>query len=151
MPAANQRPPCPFAAGRSQRATAAAAADSDPSTSGSRGVLILPGLGNGSGDYSDLTALIQKRGMQTAVAPVGRLDWGRNAAAIADINWWKGTLKPRPAVDWCALQCISISWQAWMQHRLWQRTCDGTCNPCLTRVAVELRRLNACLSGIGTG
>lgn len=31
---------------------------------------------------------------------VGRADWSRNAAALTDLNWWKGTLKPRPAVDW---------------------------------------------------
>jgi hypothetical protein len=31
---------------------------------------------------------------------ISRLDWSRNAAALADVNWWKGTLKPRPAVDW---------------------------------------------------
>jgi len=31
---------------------------------------------------------------------VGRPDWSRNAAALTDLNWWKGTLKPRPAVDW---------------------------------------------------
>jgi triacylglycerol esterase/lipase EstA (alpha/beta hydrolase family) len=31
---------------------------------------------------------------------VGRADWGRNAAALTDMGWWKGTLKPRPAVDW---------------------------------------------------
>lgn len=31
---------------------------------------------------------------------VGRADWSRNAGALTDINWWKGTLKPRPAVDW---------------------------------------------------
>lgn len=31
---------------------------------------------------------------------VGRADWGRNGSALTDVNWWKGTLKPRPAVDW---------------------------------------------------
>jgi hypothetical protein len=33
-------------------------------------------------------------------AQIGRPDWSRNAAALTDMNWWKGTLKPRPAVDW---------------------------------------------------
>lgn len=31
---------------------------------------------------------------------VNRSDWSRNAGALTDMNWWKGTLKPRPAVDW---------------------------------------------------
>jgi hypothetical protein len=34
------------------------------------------------------------------LAQIGRPDWSRNAAALTDMNWWKGTLKPRPAVDW---------------------------------------------------
>eukprot|EP00775_Hariotina_reticulata_P011612 gene11612-11756_t len=34
------------------------------------------------------------------MSQVGRADWSRNAAALTDMNWWKGTLKPRPAVDW---------------------------------------------------
>jgi alpha-beta hydrolase superfamily lysophospholipase len=63
-------------------------------------VLILPGLGNSATDYADLADRLRARGLAVAVAPIARLDWGRNAAAITDGNWWRGTLKPRPAVDW---------------------------------------------------
>ncbi|KAG2496478.1 hypothetical protein HYH03_005304 [Edaphochlamys debaryana] len=38
--------------------------------------------------------------MAVEVAPVSRLDWSRNAAALTDPSWWQGKLKPRPAVDW---------------------------------------------------
>lgn len=38
--------------------------------------------------------------MAVKTAAVSRPDWSRNAAALTDSNWWKGTLKPRPAVDW---------------------------------------------------
>ncbi len=40
------------------------------------------------------------RGLTVSVAGVSRLDWGRNAAALTQGAWWRGTLKPRPAVDW---------------------------------------------------
>ena len=36
------------------------------------------------------------------VASVNRLDWARNAAGLTDVNWWRGTLSPRPTVDWYA-------------------------------------------------
>ena len=39
-------------------------------------------------------------GMVVEVAPIERIDWSRNALALTDPNWWRGTLKPRPAVDW---------------------------------------------------
>ncbi|PNW80345.1 hypothetical protein CHLRE_07g313550v5 [Chlamydomonas reinhardtii] len=72
--------------------------DSKPSPR--RGVLLLPGLGNNAADYGPLAAKLEARGMAVEVAQVTRPDWGRNAAALTDVNWWKGTLKPRPAVDW---------------------------------------------------
>ncbi|GFR40829.1 hypothetical protein Agub_g1304, partial [Astrephomene gubernaculifera] len=65
-----------------------------------RGVLILPGLGNNAADYGPLASLLEARGMAVEVAQVSRLDWSRNAAALVDPNWWKGTLQPRPAVNW---------------------------------------------------
>jgi NAD(P)H-hydrate repair Nnr-like enzyme with NAD(P)H-hydrate epimerase domain len=69
-----------------------------------RGVLILPGLGNNAGDYAELAAHLQASRspgeVAVAVAPIGRADWGRNAAALADPSWWRGQLRPRPAVDW---------------------------------------------------
>lgn len=66
----------------------------------SRGVLILPGLGNNAADYNDLADLLRGRGLAVATAGVARPDWSRNAAALTDGDWWRGTLKPRPAVDW---------------------------------------------------
>ena len=60
-----------------------------------RGVLVLPGLGNSAADYADLAAKLRARGLAVAVAPVERYDWARNALALADPNWWRGTLKPR--------------------------------------------------------
>ncbi|GIL89394.1 hypothetical protein Vretimale_18683 [Volvox reticuliferus] len=65
-----------------------------------RGVLVLPGLGNNAGDYAPLAAQLEACGMAVEVAQVTRPDWSRNAAALTDPNWWRGTLKPRPAVDW---------------------------------------------------
>ncbi|EFJ41234.1 hypothetical protein VOLCADRAFT_107781 [Volvox carteri f. nagariensis] len=65
-----------------------------------RGVLILPGLGNNAADYGPLAVQLEARGMAVEVAQVTRPDWSRNAAALADPDWWKGCLKPRPAVNW---------------------------------------------------
>lgn len=65
-----------------------------------RGIIILPGLGNNSADYDGLAAQLRAKGVAVAIAPVARIDWSRNAAALTDGNWWRGTLKPRPAVDW---------------------------------------------------
>ncbi|PNH05599.1 hypothetical protein TSOC_008106, partial [Tetrabaena socialis] len=77
-----------------------AAAGPDARTPTSRGVLILPGLGNNAADYGPLAAQLEARGMAVEVAQVTRPDWSRNAAALVDPNWWRGTLQPRPAVDW---------------------------------------------------
>eukprot|EP00879_Flechtneria_rotunda_P017124 GHRR01017933.1.p1 GENE.GHRR01017933.1~~GHRR01017933.1.p1 ORF type:complete len:216 (+),score=33.73 GHRR01017933.1:116-763(+) len=77
------------------------ASGQEPSTSApSRGVLILPGLANNTTDYISLAANIRSRGLGAKVVQIQRADWSRNAAALTDINWWKGTLKPRPAVNW---------------------------------------------------
>jgi hypothetical protein len=65
-----------------------------------RGVLILPGLANNAADYAELAENLRQRGLAAQVVQVGRADWGRNAAALTDSNWWKGTLRPRPAVNW---------------------------------------------------
>ena len=46
------------------------------------------GLGNNTGDYARL------------VARVTRPDWLRNAAGLADASYWRGTLRPRPVLDW---------------------------------------------------
>ncbi|XP_027354166.1 uncharacterized protein LOC113864533 [Abrus precatorius] len=66
-----------------------------------RPAVILPGLGNNSGDYDKLKqTLNDKYGVRTVVAKVSRLDWLRNAAGLVDPNYWRGTLRPRPVLDW---------------------------------------------------
>lgn len=62
--------------------------------------VILPGLGNNSGDYQRLQMSLEEYGVKSVVARVSRLDWFRNAAGLADPNYWKGTLRPRPVLDW---------------------------------------------------
>eukprot|EP00884_Botryococcus_braunii_P005659 jgi/Botrbrau1/15094/Bobra.0255s0007.1 len=65
-----------------------------------RSVVILPGLGNSEADYAPLATALKSRGLAADIAAVRRIDWLRNALGLADINYWKGTLKPRPVVDW---------------------------------------------------
>ncbi|CAM8945222.1 unnamed protein product [Rhodiola kirilowii] len=66
-----------------------------------RPAVILPGLGNNTGDYEKLQmTLMEKGGVPSVVAKVSRLDWFRNAAGLVDANYWKGTLSPRPVLDW---------------------------------------------------
>ncbi|KAJ6810126.1 uncharacterized protein M6B38_157065 [Iris pallida] len=66
-----------------------------------RPAVILPGLGNNSGDYEKLASTLgQAHGVRSAVARVSRLDWLRNAAGLLDPNYWKGTLRPSPVLDW---------------------------------------------------
>lgn len=63
-------------------------------------MVILPGLGNNASDYDEIASQLRQRGLDVEVVQIARLDWARNAAGLLDINWWKGTLKPRPIVDW---------------------------------------------------
>ncbi|CAD6341561.1 unnamed protein product [Miscanthus lutarioriparius] len=67
-----------------------------------RPAVILPGLGNNTGDYARLAAALQDdHGLPAAVvARVTRPDWLRNAAGLADASYWRGTLRPRPVLDW---------------------------------------------------
>ncbi|KAK7280859.1 hypothetical protein RIF29_08392 [Crotalaria pallida] len=66
-----------------------------------RPAVILPGLGNNSGDYKKLEATLNdKYGVSTFVADVSRLDWLRNAAGLVDPNYWRGTLQPTPVLQW---------------------------------------------------
>ncbi|CAM8935525.1 unnamed protein product [Rhodiola kirilowii] len=44
--------------------------------------------------------LMEKGGVPSVVAKVSRLDWFRNAAGLVDANYWKGSLSPRPVLDW---------------------------------------------------
>ena len=48
---------------------------------------------------------LQDRGLAVGTAQITRFDWLRNAAGLLDINYWRGTLQPRPTVDWCASSC----------------------------------------------
>jgi pimeloyl-ACP methyl ester carboxylesterase len=74
--------------------SAGAAAESRPA------VVVLPGLGNQTEDYDAFASELEGRGFSVTVARVARPDWLRNAAGLADLNYWKGTLQPRPTVDW---------------------------------------------------
>eukprot|EP00262_Sarcandra_glabra_P010527 TRINITY_DN25817_c0_g1_i1.p1 TRINITY_DN25817_c0_g1~~TRINITY_DN25817_c0_g1_i1.p1 ORF type:complete len:323 (-),score=39.13 TRINITY_DN25817_c0_g1_i1:236-1204(-) len=65
-----------------------------------RPAIILPGLGNNTDDYKRLASSLQAYGVPTVIPRVSRLDWLRNAAGLIDANYWKGTLRPRPVLDW---------------------------------------------------
>ncbi|KAH9771101.1 alpha/beta-Hydrolases superfamily protein [Citrus sinensis] len=65
-----------------------------------RPAVILPGLGNNSGDYQRLQLTLKDYGVPTVVAEVSRFDWLRNAAGLVDPNYWRATLRPRPVLDW---------------------------------------------------
>ncbi|ERM94765.1 hypothetical protein AMTRI_Chr03g50350 [Amborella trichopoda] len=65
-----------------------------------RPAVILPGLGNNSNDYKALAHTLEDKGIATVVAKVSRVDWLRNAAGLLDANYWRGTLRPRPVLDW---------------------------------------------------
>ncbi|KAG9133869.1 hypothetical protein Leryth_017949 [Lithospermum erythrorhizon] len=69
-------------------------------TSTIRPAVILPGLGNNTNDYQKLSLILKDYGVPTVVAKVSRIDWLRNAAGLADPNYWRGTLSPRPVLDW---------------------------------------------------
>ncbi|KAL3537213.1 hypothetical protein ACH5RR_000579 [Cinchona calisaya] len=78
----------------------AAAADSQPSSPIYRPAVILPGLGNNTNDYDKLALILNDYGVPTVVVKVSRIDWLRNAAGLLDLNYWRGTLHPRPVLDW---------------------------------------------------
>ncbi|XP_048225579.1 uncharacterized protein LOC8282028 isoform X2 [Ricinus communis] len=65
-----------------------------------RPAIILPGLGNNTGDYQKLEVTLNEYRVPTVVAKVSRFDWFRNAAGLVDPNYWRGTLQPRPVLDW---------------------------------------------------
>ncbi|KAJ3694020.1 hypothetical protein LUZ60_009500 [Juncus effusus] len=74
---------------------------SSSSPSAPRPAVILPGLGNNTGDYKGLVAtLTEGYGVPCVVAEVSRFDWLRNAAGLLDANYWRGTLQPSPVLDW---------------------------------------------------
>lgn len=63
---------------------------------------LLQGLGNNTNDYQKLALILKDYGIPTVIAKVSRIDWLRNAAGLADANYWRGTLRPRPVLDWYA-------------------------------------------------
>ncbi|KAL6981544.1 hypothetical protein U1Q18_023171 [Sarracenia purpurea var. burkii] len=65
-----------------------------------RPAVILPGLANNTSDYKKLEHILNGYGVPTVVAKVSRIDWLRNAAGLVDPNYWRGTLSPRPVLDW---------------------------------------------------
>ncbi|KAL0425519.1 UNVERIFIED_CONTAM: hypothetical protein Sradi_1086700 [Sesamum radiatum] len=74
---------------------------SPPTTSTTyRPAVILPGLGNNTNDYQKLALVLKDYGVPTVIAKVSRIDWLRNAAGLLDSNYWRGTLRPRPVLDW---------------------------------------------------
>ncbi|KAJ1277712.1 hypothetical protein BS78_04G024700 [Paspalum vaginatum] len=81
---------------------AAASTGATASATPPRPAVILPGLGNNTGDYARLAAALRDdHGLPGAVvARVSRPDWLRNAAGLVDANYWRGTLRPRPVLDW---------------------------------------------------
>jgi hypothetical protein len=69
---------------------------------------VAQGLGNNAGDYARLAAALRDdHGLPAAaVARVSRPDWLRNAAGLVDANYWRGTLRPRPVLDWSVLSTL---------------------------------------------
>ncbi|KAL3815176.1 hypothetical protein ACJIZ3_016444 [Penstemon smallii] len=65
-----------------------------------RPAVILPGLGNNTNDYHKLALVLKDYGVPSVIANVSRIDWLRNAAGLLDSNYWRGTLRPRPVLDW---------------------------------------------------
>ncbi|KAL3622375.1 hypothetical protein CASFOL_033786 [Castilleja foliolosa] len=57
-------------------------------------------LGNNTIDYQKLVLILRDYGVPSVVARVSRIDWLRNAAGLLDSNYWRGTLRPRPVLDW---------------------------------------------------
>ncbi|KAL2632601.1 hypothetical protein R1flu_004080 [Riccia fluitans] len=65
-----------------------------------RPCVILPGLGNNTTDYDPLVSELKAWNVDVTVVQVPRADWLRNAAGLLDANYWKGTLSPRPVLNW---------------------------------------------------
>ena len=77
-----------------------------------KAVVVLPGLLNNSDDYGKMVQRILSAtnggesssdgggGTSCVVARVRRADWLRNASGFLTRDYWAGTLKPRPTVNW---------------------------------------------------
>ena len=53
-----------------------------------------------SAHYEKLALNLEGYGVSIVVANVSRIDWLRNDAGLVDPNYWRGTLQPRPVLDW---------------------------------------------------
>ncbi|KAJ4780446.1 alpha/beta-Hydrolases superfamily protein [Rhynchospora pubera] len=85
----------------SQRTSICFSLTSSSAPSTPRPAVILPGLGNNTGDYEGLVATLKEGyNVPCVVAQVSRFDWLRNATGLVDPNYWKGTLQPSPVLDW---------------------------------------------------
>ncbi|XP_030475050.2 uncharacterized protein LOC115692365 [Syzygium oleosum] len=89
-----------FSSSAAAAAAAASSASAAAAAASCRPAVILPGLGNNAGDYGKLQLTLEGTGVPSVVAKVSRLDWFRNAAGLVDPNYWRGTLRPRPVLDW---------------------------------------------------
>ncbi|EFJ43502.1 hypothetical protein VOLCADRAFT_121439 [Volvox carteri f. nagariensis] len=75
---------------------------------GSPPIVILPGFGNASTDYTEpfgnkeaaLATRLAVRGWQSFVIPVERKDWFRVARAVLTRRFWQGTLTTHPGYTW---------------------------------------------------
>ncbi|EIE27676.1 alpha/beta-hydrolase [Coccomyxa subellipsoidea C-169] len=90
---------CPSSRGGVLR-TPRASANGASAGGSKRAVVLLPGLGNNSQDYKAMGQALEERGLIVHTAAVTRVDWLRNAAGLRQAEYWKGTLQPRPVVDW---------------------------------------------------
>ncbi|XP_062097365.1 uncharacterized protein LOC133803369 isoform X1 [Humulus lupulus] len=104
--------------------------EAESSSSNHRPAVILPGLGNNSGDYHNLQLTLKHHGIPSVVAKVSRLDWFRNAAGLVDPNYWRGTLRPRPVLDWYLNRVDQAIQEAkeLSQGKLWNERCNSSNN-----------------------
>eukprot|EP00250_Pteridium_aquilinum_P002181 c1237_g1_i1 orf=389-1435(-) len=91
---------CKFARRPSHISSCSSNSINPPASACPRPVVILPGLGNNSNDYTELKVSLEDKGLSVTVAQVSRPDWLRNALGLLDRNYWSGKLSPRPVLDW---------------------------------------------------
>eukprot|EP00898_Chlorokybus_atmophyticus_P006354 jgi/Chlat1/671/Chrsp104S01147 len=89
---------------------------STPAATAVRPVVILPGLGNNSADYVPLSASLKSLNIPSLTLPVRRADWLRNALGLADVSYWRGTLRPRPVLDWYLTRVAAAVDEAYGEH-----------------------------------
>ena len=69
-------------------------------------------------DYDPLAAALREKGLLVDTAQVSRFDWGRNALGLLDPAYYRGTLQPRPVVDWCVPAGQAAFWLRRVPPRL---------------------------------